>query len=159
MLYSVENPSFRNWNIIFKLQYVGKRTHLHVVNVQTCYMTDVLSETGTAFPSLAPGLTPGFFVGSEVLILLVFYVVLLCVFTFVLWSPYKNDIFTSNFVVGGFMSYLYYLCLFAFSSAQHILCFVFALIFVVLCTLCCQFLWIVHFWFVYLTFISYIEVW
>jgi hypothetical protein len=45
--------------------------------------------------------------------------------------------------VGGIMSYLRYLCLFAYSGVKHILCFV--LFFFVLCTLCCQFLWIVHF--------------
>ena len=32
----------------------------------------------------------------------------------------------------------------AYSVVQHILCCVFALFVVVLCTLCCQFLWIVH---------------
>ena len=42
------------------------------------------------------------------------------------------------------MSYLHYLCLFAYSDLQHILCCVFALFFFVLCTLCYQFLWIVH---------------
>jgi hypothetical protein len=42
----------------------------------------------------------------------------------------------------GIMSYLRYLCLFACSGVHHILCCVFALFFVVLCTLCCQFLWI-----------------
>ena len=40
------------------------------------------------------------------------------------------------------MSYLRYLCLLAHSGVQHILCCVFGLFFVVLCTLCCQFLWI-----------------
>ena len=48
--------------------------------------------------------------------------------------------------VGGFMSSLRYLCLLAFSGVQHIWCCVFVLVFFVLCTLCCQFLWIVHFW-------------
>jgi hypothetical protein len=43
------------------------------------------------------------------------------------------------------MSYLSYLCLFAYSGTQHILCCVFALFFFVMCTLCYQFLWIVHF--------------
>ena len=42
-------------------------------------------------------------------------------------------------------AHLRYLCLLANSSVQHILCCVFGLIFVVLCTLCCQFLWTVHF--------------
>jgi hypothetical protein len=47
--------------------------------------------------------------------------------------------------VGGIMSYLHYLCLLPHSGIGHILCCVFALFFFVLCTLCCQFLWIVHF--------------
>jgi len=77
--------------------------------------------------------------------------------------------------VGGIMSYLHYLCLLPHSGIRHILCCVFALFFFrlvypmlpvsldcpfwiapsvfynvylscVLCTLCCQFLWIVYFW-------------
>jgi hypothetical protein len=47
--------------------------------------------------------------------------------------------------VGVRMSYLCYLCLFSYNGVQHILCFVFALFFFVLCTLYCQFLWIVLF--------------
>jgi hypothetical protein len=43
------------------------------------------------------------------------------------------------------MFYLSYLCLFVHSGVQHILCCVFALFFFVMCTLCCQFLWIVFF--------------
>ena len=43
------------------------------------------------------------------------------------------------------MSYLRYMCLFAHSGIQHILCCVFVLIFFVLCTLYCQFLWFVLF--------------
>ena len=39
-----------------------------------------------------------------------------------------------------------YLCLFAYSGVQSILCCVFVLFFFVLCTLCCQFLWIVNFY-------------
>ena len=52
------------------------------------------------------------------------------------------------------MYYLSYLCLFV----QHILCCVFVLFFLVLCTLYCQFLCIVHFLMhlrYYLTFILY----
>ena len=48
--------------------------------------------------------------------------------------------------VGGLMSCFRYLCLFTYSGVQHILCSVFVLFVVVLCTLCCQFLWIVHCW-------------
>ena len=46
--------------------------------------------------------------------------------------------------VGGLMTYLLYLCLFAYSGVQHILCCVFVLFVFVLCTICCQYLWIVH---------------
>jgi hypothetical protein len=49
-------------------------------------------------------------------------------------------------LVGGSMSYLRYLCLFAHSGVQRILCCVFALFFFVLYNLCCQFLWIILFW-------------
>ena len=48
--------------------------------------------------------------------------------------------------VGELMFYLRWLCLFAHSGDQHILCCVFVLFFFVLCTLCCQFLWIAHVW-------------
>ena len=48
--------------------------------------------------------------------------------------------------VGWLMSYLRYFCLFTYSGVQHILCCVFVLFVFVLCTLYCQFLWIVHFW-------------
>jgi len=50
-----------------------------------------------------------------------------------------------QFVEGGLMSYLCYLLLVAHSGVQHILCCAFALFVFVLCTLCCQFLWILHF--------------
>ena len=52
-------------------------------------------------------------------------------------------IFTSG--VGGLMSYLHCLYLFACSDVQHMLCCVFVLFVFVLCSLCCQFLWIVLF--------------
>ena len=45
------------------------------------------------------------------------------------------------------MFYLHYLCLFAYIGVQHILCYVFVLFVFVLCTLCCQFLWIFHFYY------------
>ena len=47
--------------------------------------------------------------------------------------------------VGWFMSYLRYLCLLTYSGVQHQLCCVFVLFVFVLCTVCCQFLWIVDF--------------
>ena len=43
------------------------------------------------------------------------------------------------------MSHVRYLCLFAHSGVQRILCCVFVLFVFVLCTLCYQFLWIVYF--------------
>jgi len=47
--------------------------------------------------------------------------------------------------VGGRISSLRWLCLFAYSGVKHILHCVFVLFFFVLCALCCQYLWIVHF--------------
>jgi hypothetical protein len=83
-------------------------------------------------------------------IFLYFCVVLLCVCT--LWvpccyaSPYKwcSVRLYLQLFVRELMSYLRYLCLFAHSSVQHILCYVFVLLVFVLCVLCCQLLWIVH---------------
>ena len=54
------------------------------------------------------------------------------------------------------MSYLPYLYLFVYSSIQHILCCIFALFVFVLCTQCCQCLWITNSWLpcrLFLTFI------
>jgi hypothetical protein len=42
------------------------------------------------------------------------------------------------------MSYLRYLYLFEYSGVQHILCCVFVLFVFVLCTLYCQFVWILQ---------------
>jgi hypothetical protein len=87
-------------------------------------------------------------VWSVFFILLVFCVVLLCVFTF--WIPccdVRKDFRIKlcsvrlylQLFVGGIMSYLRYLCLLAYSDVKHIL------FFCVLCTLCCKFPWIAHF--------------
>ena len=98
---------------------------------------------------------PRFFVGFVLFIFLVICVVLLCVFTvFLPCCDGRYDFRIKRFsvriylqlFVGGLMSYLRYLCLFAHSGVQHILCCVFVLFFFVLCILCCQFLWIVYFW-------------
>ena len=48
--------------------------------------------------------------------------------------------------VGGIMSCLHCLCLFPYSGVQHILHSVFVLFLLVLCSLYCQFFWIIHFW-------------
>ena len=50
-----------------------------------------------------------------------------------------------------------YFCLLAHSGVQHILCCVFVLFVFVICTISCQFLWVVNFWIAlqcFLTFIS-----
>jgi hypothetical protein len=70
-----------------------------------------------------------------------------CVVMSVTISAYKRcsvRLYLQLFV-RGCMSYLCYLCLLAHSGVLHILCCGFFLVFV-LCNLCCQFLWIVHYW-------------
>ena len=54
--------------------------------------------------------------------------------------------FTPWLLVGGLISYLRYLDLFACSGVQCILWCVCVLVSLILCTLCFQFPWIVHFW-------------
>jgi len=66
-----------------------------------------------------------------------------------LWFPninYVRFLLNLQLVVGGLMSYLRYLWLPVNSGVQCMLCCVFALFFFVLCTLCCQLFWIIHFW-------------
>ena len=104
----------------------------------------VIIKSGTAYLSWAPEFTPSFLVRSVLLIFLVF---LSCPIISVPCCGVRYDFcITTMFVsslppVGGLMSYLRYLCLFAYSSVQHILC---CVLFVFV--LCSQFLWIVHFW-------------
>ena len=82
------------------------------------------------------------------------HVPIMCLYVLrsVLWSPLRFRIkwfsvrLYLQLSVRGVMSYLRYLCLFAYSDVQHILCCVFALFSFVSCTLCCEFLWLVHFW-------------
>ena len=50
------------------------------------------------------------------------------------------------------------LCLSTNSGIQHILCCVFGLFFLVLCTLCCQFLWIIPFFIVFRYSLIFIEI-
>jgi hypothetical protein len=65
--------------------------------------------------------------------------------------------------VGGLMSYLPYLCLFAYSGIQHIwCCLLCSCSSCVLCAQCSQFLWIVYSWLSLLfslTFIFYSLIW
>jgi hypothetical protein len=94
---------------------------------------------------------PSVLVRSVLLIVLVFCVVLLCVFAFWVpccdvhydfaWKRCSIRLYLQLFV-GELMSYLRYSCLIAYSDVQHTICCDFALFFLVLCTLCCQFLWI-----------------
>ena len=134
--------------------------------------------------SRVPEFTLRFFVGSVLLICLVFLccpIMILYVLSFVLWCPLRfpnkscSVRFYLQLFIGGFMSYLRYLRLFVYSGVQHTLCCVFVVFFCrlvypmflvsldcllffycpsvfsnvylscVLCTLCCQFLWIVIF--------------
>jgi hypothetical protein len=91
---------------------------------------------------------PVTYVSNGLIIVSVFLVVLLCVFTFcvpccnVRYDFCMKTMFGSSLppVVGWLMPYLRYLCLFVHSGVQHILCYVFILFSFVLCTLCCQFL-------------------
>ena len=77
--------------------------------------------------------SPSFLVGSVLLIFFSFLccpIVCLDVLSSVLWCPLRflhtNDVQVRSLYlqmfVGGFMSYLRYLCLFAHSGIQHILC-------------------------------------
>jgi hypothetical protein len=94
-----------------------------------------------------------------ILLLWVHFKLLICMHTFDVFS-FKTIYFVLcisvkrsleivlylKFCVRGLMSYLRYLCLFAHSGVQCILCCVFVLFVFVLCTLCRQFLGIVYFW-------------
>jgi hypothetical protein len=86
-------------------------------------------------------------------------VVLLCVFTF--WVsccdvrlifPHGSDVrfvFASSCLWGARVLFTLFVCMWwcpTCDDVQHILCCIFDLFFFVLCTLCCQFLWIVHLW-------------
>ena len=85
----------------------------------------------TTYPSRAHEFTPCFSMVSVLLIFLVFCVVVLCVFTY--WVPCSDlrydfqikTMFGSSLppvVCRGLMSYLRYLCWFAYCSVQHIQC-------------------------------------
>ena len=94
--------------------------------------------------------SPPILVGSVLLFFVVFvlsyYIYLrsdfLVLMSFTI-SALKRSLYLQLFV-GGFMSYLGYLCFFAYRVVQHILRVFLLLLFFILCTLCCHFLWIVH---------------
>ena len=136
------------------------RYHCPDFSLTWLYMSStagILQEAGTAYPSRAPKFPPVFFffVGSVLLILLVYVLSFcvslrseLCVVMSVTISVYNRcsvRLYLQLFI-GGSMSYLRSLCLFAHSVVQPILCCDFALFFFVSCILCCQLLWIVLFW-------------
>jgi hypothetical protein len=81
----------------------------------------------------------------------------------VLWCPLRfshkicSHRLYHQLFVGGLMFYLHYLCLISHSGVQHILCCVFVLFSVVLCTLCYQFLWIIHLWLPFLYSLLFIK--
>jgi hypothetical protein len=96
-----------------------------------------------------PILPPDFWWGNMLFLLLVVCVVLFCVFTFwVLCCDVRYDFRKQNNIRFVFASSCY-LCLYAYSGVQHILCCIFVLFVFVLCTLCYQFLWIVFVLFVF----------
>jgi len=64
---------------------------------------------------------------------------------FIILSILYQLTFYLQLFVGVLMSYLGYMCLFAYIGVQYILCCVFVLFFFVLCSLCCWFLCIVNF--------------
>jgi hypothetical protein len=80
-------------------------------------------------------------------------IICLYVLSSMLWNRYDFRVKTMfgsslpDIDLWGLMSYLRYLCLCAHSGVQHILCCVFVLFVFVLCTLCCKFICIVHFYF------------
>ena len=95
---------------------------------------------------------PRFLVGSVLLLkffVLSYYVS--CVVMSIMTSAYKwcSVRLSLHLFVRWLMSYLRYLCFLVHSGVQHILGCVFILFFLVLCTLCCQFLWIVFLRLVY----------
>jgi hypothetical protein len=88
--------------------------------------------------SRVPEFTLRFFVGSVLLICLVFLccpIMILYVLSFVLWCPLRfpnkscSVRFYLQLFIGGFMSYLRYLRLFVYSGVQHTLCCVFVVFF------------------------------
>jgi len=120
--------------------------------------TGVLYEAGIVYPSRAPEFTPGFFVGSVLLIFLTLCVVLLCVFAFLVLPC--CDVYYGFRIITMFSSslppvvcrraheYLIYVicvCLRIVVPNTYWIVF-FVLFFFVLCNLCRIFLWIVHSW-------------
>jgi hypothetical protein len=110
---------------------------------------DVLSESGTAYPSRAPQFIPGFFGEFHVAHLFIFvccHIMCIYVRSSMLWCPLRfphRKMFGSSLPqYEGAFSYLCYFCLFANNGVQHIVCFVSALfVFVLLhVSLDCPFL-------------------
>ena len=124
----------------------------------TVYMSStasVLQEAGIDFPSRAPKSIPVFWVGSMLLIFLVFLICVPCcdvLDVFIIKMMFGSSLLPV--VCRGVKSYLCYVCLFAHTGVQHILCCVFLR---VVCpalpiSLDCQFLYSLTF--IYLTLIA-----
>ena len=139
---------------------VHEQSHYHVCRTdkQTVirsfsskfYYSFIISDKNTIREPLS---WPPFLVVSVLLIVLVFcpimclYVLSSCCDVRYFFCIKRCSVrFYLQLFVGGLMSYLLYLCLFVHSGVHHILCCVLVLFFFVLCTICCQFLWIVHVW-------------
>ena len=150
-----------------------RRCFLSSITAKTCYwiwiyiwVTQRVSYNNQELFTIREhlGSTPDLYVH-----LFIFCVVLICVFTY--WVPCYNVVMSVAISVCKRCSVRLYLQLFVqghvllrlfmFVCVQwwptHMLCCGFALVFLVLCTLCGQFLWIVHYWLplrYYLTLVS-----
>ena len=146
------------WQLIF--DYL-RRCCLSSVTDKTFTGLDYIYMSNTAgvlYKTGKPESTPGLLVGSVLFIFIVFYVFLLCVFT--VWVPYcdvRND-FGIQPIFGSMLPPVFcrrahvLLTLFVLVCAQWcptnmMLCFLFDFsLCCILCTQCCRFFWIVHFW-------------
>jgi len=101
----------------------------------------------SSLPSASRWVHPGWVCVAALLSFICCPIMWFYVLSSVLWCPLRCSVrLYLQLFVEGCMSYLHYLCLFAHSGVQYILCCVFVLFFFVLCTLCCQYICIVVFW-------------
>jgi hypothetical protein len=143
----------------------------------TVYMSNmagVLYEAETAYPSRVPEVIAGFLVGSVLLTFSIFCAVPLCVFTFLVsCCDVHYDLLLKRCSVRFYLRYFVCACegrggggspclacvvcdCLRVECPTHIMmCFSFFCL-VVLCTQCCQFLWIDHFWLLLLCHLPFI---
>jgi len=93
-------------------------------------------------PFTTPQFISVFFHGVRVPRHFFFCVFLLCVLWYRLRLLHTHGFVRLQLFIGGFMSYLRYLCVLAYSGVNYILC---CVCFFVLYTPCCHFLCIVHY--------------